>query len=93
LQEGGFRTLLQEGAREKIFTEAIGDQWLVSLIFGRFTALGLVKVLCNRATMDLQQVLAKAMERQTLRPRLKDVAQDIVAHDTIDLIFRNETEK
>jgi len=93
LQEGGFRTLLQEGAREKIFTEAVGDHWLVSLIFGRHTALGLVKVLCNRATVDLQQVLVKAMERQTLRPRLRDAGLEIVAHDTIDLIFRNETEK
>ena len=40
MQEAGFRTLLQEGAREKIFTEAVGDHWLVSLIFGKHTALG-----------------------------------------------------
>ena len=93
LQEAGFRTLLQEGAREKIFTEAVGEQWLVSLIFGKHSALGLVKVLCNRATMDLQQVLLSAMERQGNRPRLKDVELEIVANDTIDLIFRNETEK
>jgi predicted regulator of Ras-like GTPase activity (Roadblock/LC7/MglB family) len=93
LQEAGFRTLLQEGAREKIFTEAVGEHWLVSLIFGKHTALGLVKVLCNRATMDLQQVLQRAMERQIHRPRLKDVGIDIVANDTIDLIFRNDTEK
>jgi predicted regulator of Ras-like GTPase activity (Roadblock/LC7/MglB family) len=93
LQEAGFRTLLQEGAREKIFTEAVGEQWLVSLIFGKHTALGLVKVLCNRATMDLQQVLLRAMERQGDHPRLKDVELEIVANDTIDLIFRNETEK
>ena len=71
----------------------MGDHWLVSLIFGKHTALGLVKVLCNRATMDLQQVLVNAMERQSHRPRLKDAGLDIVANDTIDLIFRNETEK
>lgn len=93
LQEAGFRTLLQEGAREKIFTEAVGDQWLVSLIFGKHTALGLVKVLCNRATMDLQQVLLHAMERQGNHPRLRDMELEIVANDTIDLIFRTETEK
>jgi predicted regulator of Ras-like GTPase activity (Roadblock/LC7/MglB family) len=93
LQEAGFRTLLQEGAREKIFTEAVGEQWLVSLIFGKHTALGLVKVLCNRATMDLQQVLISAMERQGNHPRLRDVELEIVANDTIDLIFRTETEK
>jgi hypothetical protein len=43
--------------------------------------------------MDLQQVLIKAMERQRGRPRLKDLGLDIVANDTIDLIFRNDTEK
>ena len=93
LQESGFRTLLQEGAREKIFTEAVGDHWLVSVIFGRHAALGLVKVLCSRATMDLQQVLARTIERSRARPRLKDVGLDIVANDTIDLIFRDTTEK
>ena len=43
LQESSFRTLLQEGAQEKIFTESIGDQWLISIIFGRPSHLGLVK--------------------------------------------------
>jgi len=33
------------------------------------------------------------MERQSHRPRLKDTWLDIVANDTIDLIFRNDTEK
>lgn len=93
LQEAGFRTLLQEGAREKIFTEAIGDMWLVSVIFGRHTALGLVKVLCSRATMDLQQVLIRTVEKSKERPRLKDDGRDIVANDTIDLIFPDTLEK
>jgi hypothetical protein len=43
--------------------------------------------------MDLQQVLISAMERQGNHPRLRDVELEIVANDTIDLIFRTETEK
>jgi predicted regulator of Ras-like GTPase activity (Roadblock/LC7/MglB family) len=93
LQEASFRTLLQEGAREKIFTEAVGDQWLVSIIFGRHTHLGLVKVLCGRATVDLSQILTRTVERNRARPRLKDVGLEIIANDTIDLIFRDESEK
>ncbi len=93
LQEGGFRTLLQEGAREKIFTEAVGDMWLVSVIFGRHTHLGLVKVLCSRATVDLTQILDRTVQRNRNRPRLSDGGLRIVANDTIDLIFRDETEK
>jgi predicted regulator of Ras-like GTPase activity (Roadblock/LC7/MglB family) len=93
LQENSFRTLLQEGQQEKIFTEAVGDQWLVSIIFGRHTHLGLVKVLCSRATVDLQQVLAKTMEKNRLRPRMKDLGFQIVANDTIDLLFRDDPSK
>lgn len=93
LQESSFRTLLQEGAKEKIFTEAVGDQWLISIIFGRHTHLGLVKVLCSRATVDLQHILIKTVEKNKLRPRLKDAGIQIVANDTIDLLFRDDSEK
>jgi predicted regulator of Ras-like GTPase activity (Roadblock/LC7/MglB family) len=93
LEESGFRTLLQEGAKEKIFTEAVGDQWLVSVIFGRHTHLGLVKVLCSRATVDLAQILAHTVERSKARPKLRDAGLMRIANDTIDLIFRDESEK
>lgn len=93
LNEASFRTLLQEGTREKIFTEAIGDQWLVSVIFGRHTHLGLVKVLCSRAAVDLNQVLVRTVERNKARPRLKDIGLQIVANDTIDLLFRDDSKK
>jgi predicted regulator of Ras-like GTPase activity (Roadblock/LC7/MglB family) len=93
LQESSFRTLLQEGAKEKIFTESIGDQWLISVIFGRHTHLGLVKVLCSRATVDLYQILLRTLEKNRLRPTLKDAGFQIVAIDTIDLLFRDDSEK
>jgi predicted regulator of Ras-like GTPase activity (Roadblock/LC7/MglB family) len=93
LQESSFRTLLQEGAKEKIFTESIGDQWLISVIFGRHTHLGLVKVLCSRATVDLYQILLRTLEKNRLRPTLKDAGFQIVANDTIDLLFRDDSEK
>ena len=43
--------------------------------------------------MDLQQVLLRTVEKSKARPRLKDVGLDIVATDTIDLIFRDTLEK
>jgi predicted regulator of Ras-like GTPase activity (Roadblock/LC7/MglB family) len=93
LQESSFRTLLQEGSKEKIFTESIGDQWLISIIFGRHTHLGLVKVLCSRATVDLYQILLRTLEKNRARPKLKDAGFQIVANDTIDLLFRDDSEK
>ncbi|HUG61171.1 MAG TPA: roadblock/LC7 domain-containing protein, partial [Methylomirabilota bacterium] len=90
LREDNFRMLLQEGATEKIFTEAVGDHWLVSIIFGRNTHLGLVKVLCSRATADLNQILNGAIESNLNRPRSRDAGLARITNDTIDLIFRDE---
>gem|GEM_PF-184047 len=90
LHEEHFRMLLQEGSKEKIFTEAVGDHWLVSVIFDRNTHLGLVKVLCNRATMDLIQILDRAIETNRNRPRQQDAGLARITGDTIDLLFRKD---
>jgi predicted regulator of Ras-like GTPase activity (Roadblock/LC7/MglB family) len=93
LGEANFRTLVQEGAKEKIFTEAVGDHWLVSIIFDRKTHLGLVKMLSSRATLDLGEILVRAIERSKSRPKFRDQRLLRVTNDTIDLIFRDEGEK
>jgi len=93
LGEPNFRTLVQEGAKEKIFTEAVGDHWLVSIIFDRHTHLGLVKMLSSRATVDLGEILVRAIERSKTRPKFKDKRLLRVTNDTIDLIFRDDGEK
>ncbi|CAA9566081.1 MAG: hypothetical protein AVDCRST_MAG70-2049 [uncultured Thermomicrobiales bacterium] len=90
LHEEHFRMLLQEGSKEKIFTEAVGDHWLVSVIFDRHTHLGLVKVLSNRATLDLSQILDRAIESNRNRPREMDAGLARITRDTIDLLFRKE---
>ena len=90
LREDNFRMLLQEGAKEKIFTEAVGNHWLISVIFDRHTHLGLVKVLCGRATNDLIAILARAVESNKDRPRTFDAGLARVTKDTIDLIFRDD---
>lgn len=92
LHENTFKSFLQEGEREKIFTEAVGDQWLVSVIFGKQAHLGLVKVLCSRSSIELNHVLQRTYERSRSRPRLKDIGVKIVANDTIDLLFRDDAE-
>jgi hypothetical protein len=66
---------------------------LISVIFGRHTHLGLVNVLCSRATVDLYQILLRSLEKNRQRPRLKDAGIQIVANDTIDLLFRDDSEK
>lgn len=92
LHEENFRMLLQEGANEKIFTQAVGEHWLVSITFGRQTHLGLVKVMCERATLDLSRTLEIVIEANQRRARENDGTLARVAQDTIDLLFRPDDE-
>ncbi|HUZ03341.1 MAG TPA: roadblock/LC7 domain-containing protein [Thermomicrobiaceae bacterium] len=91
LKEDGFRTLLQEGLREKIFTETVQDQWLLVVIFDHKVHLGLVKVLAKRASVILSNILdVVRQQRNSLRtPRASQLRK--ATTDTIDLLFRDET--
>jgi predicted regulator of Ras-like GTPase activity (Roadblock/LC7/MglB family) len=93
LNEDSFRTLLQEGMREKIITETIEEHWLLVVIFDHQAHLGLIKVLTKRTTNILANILgvarARSLETSThvSRPLLK------ATRDTIDLVFSDEDEK
>lgn len=92
LNEDGFRTLLQEGLREKIFTETVQDDWLLVVIFDHQAHLGLVKVLAKRATTVLSGILDLVRERSmqaNQTPRLAQVRK--ATTDTIDLLFKDDS--
>lgn len=90
LNEDSFRTLLQEGLREKIITETVADHWLLVVIFDQQAHLGLIKVLAKRTTGILGTVLEVARDRPVeehsglSRPLLK------ATMDTIDLVFSDD---
>ena len=90
LNEDSFRTLLQEGMREKIITEMIADNWLLVVIFDQRVHLGLIKVLTKRSTIILGNILEVAQSRtdsnQTWLPRPLRKATT----DTIDLVFSDD---
>ena len=90
LKEDSFRVLVQEGTREKIFTETVEDRWLLVVVFDHQAHLGLVKVLAKRATQSLAIVLHLVLERNQSK-RTKMIGEmRRAAVDTIDLIFSDE---
>lgn len=91
LNEDGFRTLFQEGLREKIFTETVQDHWLLVIIFDQHAQVGLVKVLSKRATLVLSNVLDLVRERgsTTANPKMSRVRK--ATADTIDLLFKDDS--
>lgn len=90
LKEDNFRVLVQEGAKERIFTETVEDRWLLVVVFDHQAHLGLVKVLAKRATQSLSGVLHVVIERnQDRRTRITGELRR-AAVDTIDLIFSED---
>lgn len=91
LKEDGFRVLVQEGMREKIFTETVEDRWLLVVVFDHQAHLGLVKVLAKRATVSLAGVLHAVIEQNTSRRAQFRGQVRKAAVDTIDLLFSDES--
>src|SRR5690606_2923653 len=92
LNEDGFRTLLQEGMREKIFTETVKDDWLLVIVFDHQAHLGLVKVLAKRATTVLGNILDLVRSRQADSRGAKPPELRRATRDTIDLLFKDDPE-
>lgn len=57
LGEDQFQTLFQQGQKQHIMTSAVGSQWLLSVIFGRKTQMGLVRVLSSQTVGELCGIL------------------------------------
>lgn len=92
LKEDGFKTLLQEGMNEKIFTETVQDRWLLVVIFDHHVQLGLVKVLTKRAVTVLSHILTLVQQRDdgARSTRINRVRK--ATTDTIDLLFKDDTD-
>ena len=90
LGEKDFRTILQQGVHESMYTSLIGEQWLLVIVFDKQTHVGLVKVLARRASDELERVLERVkVGRAQAKEQVVNVQfRDSVAN-TIDLLFQD----
>ncbi len=90
LGEKDFRTILQQGVHESMYTSLIGEQWLLVIVFDKQTHVGLVKVLARRASDELERVLerVKVGGAQAKEQVVNVQFRDSVAN-TIDLLFQD----
>lgn len=91
LKETGFRVLVQEGVREKIFTEAIEDRWLLAVVFDQQAHLGLIKVLARRTTQGLEHILHAVIAENLARRAVVGNHVRKASIDTIDLLFNDDS--
>lgn len=90
LNEDGFKSLFQEGLKEKIFTETVRGRWLLVVIFDHQAQVGMVKVLARRSSVVLANILDLVERRSSDvgAARFRHVGQATI--DTIDLIFKDD---
>ncbi len=87
LHETDFRTHIQQGERESIFAELVGDQWILGVIFSKPTLLGMVKVISHKAVIELTKVLQLVKTNSRQRDRfISDKMRDSLS-STLDLLF------
>jgi predicted regulator of Ras-like GTPase activity (Roadblock/LC7/MglB family) len=87
--ESGFETQFQQGTGRQVVTQAVGDGWLLTVIFRPASSLGLVKVLVGRAAGELRP-LNEAAHGRVARgevPPGPDERFKSAAAEAIDLLF------
>ena len=91
LKEEEFKSLYQQGPRESIHAELVGEQWILAIIFRKPTLLGMVRVVSRRSVVRLAQILeeTKAVNQQSGRWS-QDKPNDGMAEfeDNIQNIFK-----
>jgi predicted regulator of Ras-like GTPase activity (Roadblock/LC7/MglB family) len=87
--ESGFETQYQQGAGRQVVTQAVGDGWLLTVVFRPASSLGLVKVLAGRAADELRP-LNEAAHARVARgevPAGPDQRFKSAAANAIDALF------
>lgn len=90
LNEKDFRSIFQQGVQESIYTSMVEEQWLLVIIFDKFTHIGLVKVLSKKATEELARILDRVRSDTTrAKSSVLNLQFRSSVEDTIDLLFRD----
>jgi predicted regulator of Ras-like GTPase activity (Roadblock/LC7/MglB family) len=87
-EENEFRTLYQQGSQENTLTELVGESWLIAVIFGKSTHVGLVRDLTRQITPEVEAVLLQVQRRSRNMSGLNPSFRTSV-EDTIDLLFKD----
>ncbi len=90
LGERDFRSILQQGVQESIYTSLVGEQWLLVVVFDKQTHTGLVKVLARKAAEDLERTLERVrMGGNPAKEQVVNVQFRSSVGNTIDRLFQD----
>jgi predicted regulator of Ras-like GTPase activity (Roadblock/LC7/MglB family) len=90
LGEHDFRSILQQGVQESIYTSLVGEQWLLVVVFEKQAHIGLVKVLARKASEELERTLERVRVGGTAaKEQVINVQFRSSVENTIDRLFQD----
>lgn len=89
LHEPEFTTHFQQGPRESIHAEIIGDKWVLAIIFRKQTLLGMVRVISKRTVAELEVILKRISENNRTRGKWISTQMRESFEDTLQELFRD----
>jgi predicted regulator of Ras-like GTPase activity (Roadblock/LC7/MglB family) len=90
LGERDFRSILQQGVQESIYTSQVGEQWLLVVVFDKQTHIGLVKVLARKAAEELERTLERVQSGgKQAKEQVINVQFRSSVDNTIDRLFQD----
>ena len=93
LGERDFRSILQQGVQESIYTSLVGEQWLLVVVFEKQTHIGLVKVLARKASEELERTLERVRVGRHGRRKSRSSMCSFVARSRTRLTGSSRTKR
>ena len=72
-EKNGFKFLFLEGEYKNIYLCNVGFDFLLSIVFSKSVALGMVRIYANKAAKQLSTILQKAQKQEQMAEELLDV--------------------
>lgn len=87
-EKKGFKFLFLEGESHNIYLCNVGYDFLLTIIFSKSVALGMVRIYANKATIELAKILQNAQEKEQMSERVIDEEFSKLLSDALENSFK-----
>lgn len=85
----GFRFLFLEGENRNIYVCNVGFEFLLTVIFAKSVALGMVRIYANKAAKQLSTILQKAQHKEQQAEKFLDAEFSALLGKVLDNSFKS----
>jgi len=89
-EKDGFKFLFLEGDRKNIYLCNVGFEFLLSVVFSKSVALGMIRIYANKAAKQLSAILQKAQQQEEMTEEILDVEFSTLLGKALDESFQKK---